>query len=151
MKKKRSARLSVVLDLEVRKKKEADTFLANQVTKVESDKLQLAQLENYLDEYQQQYKVTCQQGISIGQLTSYQSFMNKISTVIEQHKVAMKYNQEQLVGVRNYWIKVNARHNAVGGLIDTIKGKEQLVEDKALQKLIDEVSQLNSNKKTPLF
>jgi len=58
MKKKRSARLSVVLDLEVRKKKEADTFLANQVTKVESDKLQLAQLENYLDEYQQQYKVT---------------------------------------------------------------------------------------------
>jgi flagellar FliJ protein len=151
MKKKRSARLSVVLDLEVRKKKEADKFLANQVKKVESDKLQLQQLENYLNEYQEQYKVDCKNGISIAHLTSYQAFMNKISTVIEQHKAAMKYNQEQLVGVRMYWSKVHARHNAVDGLIEKIKIKEQQVEDKSLQKMIDEISQLNLSKKSPLF
>ena len=151
MKKKRSARLSIVLDLEERKKKQADKFLSDHVKRVENDKSQLIQLENYLEEYQEQYKITCKQGISIQNLTSYQSFMSKIGTVIAQHKEAMKVNLEQLAGVRQYWIKVYARHNAVDSLIGRIKVKEQDVEDKMLQKLIDESSQLNASRKTDKF
>jgi len=151
VKKKRSARLSVVLDLEERKKKQADKFLSDHVKRVENDKSQLIQLENYLKEYQEQYKVTCKQGVSVQNLLSYQAFMAKIGTVIAQHKESMKVNEEQLAGVRQYWIKVYARHNAVDSLIGRIKVKERDAEDKTLQKLIDEASQLNASRKTNKF
>jgi flagellar FliJ protein len=146
MKKKRSARLSIVADLEERKRKQADKFLADHVARVENDKVQLVQLENYLAEYQQQYKTTCAQGISVQNLMSYQAFMVKIGNVIEQHKVSMKHNQEQLAGVRVYWSKVCARQNAVDSLIVKVKNKEQQAADKALQQLIDEASQLRFTK-----
>ncbi|MFT5706893.1 MAG: flagellar FliJ protein [Oceanospirillaceae bacterium] len=147
MKKKRSSRLSVVMDLEDRKKQQADKFLADHIKRVENDKIQLVQLETYLSEYQAQYQVTCKQGITVAQLTSYQAFMNKIGTVIDQHKAAMKVNTEQLAGVRQYWMKVYARRNAVDSLIHKVKNTEQQQEDKSLQKLIDETSQLNITKK----
>ncbi len=144
MKKKRSARLSVVMDLEDRKKKQADKFLADHIQRVENDKVQLKQLEDYLAEYQAQYQETCKQGISIQSLTTYQAFMAKVGNVIDQHKNAMKYNVEQLAGVRQYWMKVYARRNAVGSLIGKIKADEQASDDKALQKLIDEASTLKA-------
>ncbi|MEH6442310.1 MAG: flagellar export protein FliJ [Oceanospirillaceae bacterium] len=147
MKRKRSARLSVVMDLEDRKKQQADKFLADHIKRVENDKAQLVQLETYLSEYQAQYQVTCKQGITIQQLTSYQAFMTKIGNVIDQHRKAMVVNAEQLAGVRQYWMKVYARRNAVDSLIAKVKNTEQQQEDKALQKLIDEASQLNITKK----
>lgn len=143
MKKKRSERLSVVMDLEERKKKQADKFLADHIQRVENDKVQLKQLEDYLAEYQAEYQKTCTQGISVQSLTTYQAFMAKVSNVIEQHKKSMQYNVEQLAGVRQYWMKIYARKNAVGSLIDKIKSDEQAADDKALQKLIDEASTLN--------
>ena len=151
MKKKRSARLSIVLDLEERKKKQADKFLSDHVKRVENDKSQLLQLETYLNEYQEQYRITSKQGISVQNLISYQAFMTKIGNVIEQHKESMKVNEQQLFGVRQFWIKVHARYNAVGSLIGKNKAKESDAEDKALQKLIDETSQLNASRKSEKF
>jgi flagellar FliJ protein len=144
MKKKRSARLSVVLDLEERKKKQADKFLADHIKRVENDKLQLVQLETYLTEYQQQYQVTCQQGISVQSLNSYQAFMLKIGNVIEEHKKSMKINEEQLTNVRVFWTKTYARYNAVDSLISNIKKKEDQADEKIVQKMIDETSSQNS-------
>lgn len=141
--KKRSARLGVVLTLEEKKKREADQFLAEHVKRVENDKHQLVQLENYLVEYQNQYQKTCLEGITIQNLNSYQGFLAKIGTVIGQHKAAMEVNKQQLEEVRQYWIKVYGRYKAVGTLIDKVKTEELQEEDKALQKLIDESSQLS--------
>lgn len=146
MKKKRSVRLGVVLELEDRKKKQADKFLADHIKRVENDKVQLVQLETYLTEYQQQYQLTCQQGISVQSLNSYQAFMLKVSNVIEEHKKSMKINEEQLANVRVFWSKTYARYNAVDSLISNIKKKEELADEKAVQKMIDETSMQNSTR-----
>ena len=146
MKKKRSARLSIVADLEQRKRKEADKFLAEHVKRVENDKTQLIQLENYLREYQAEYKQTCAKGISVQNLMSYQSFMVKVGNVIEQHKVSMEVNKQQLIEVKKYWSRVCARQNAIDSLIVNLKKKEQYSADKALQNLIDEASLRNFSK-----
>ncbi len=130
------------MDVEERKKKEADKFLADHIKRVENDKIQLAQLENYLTEYQAEYQVNCKKGISVQQLTSYQAFMIKIGKVIQQHKESMKINIEQLAGVRVYWSKIYARRNAIGSLISKIKNQELEAEEKSLQKMIDEASLL---------
>jgi flagellar FliJ protein len=139
------------MDLEDRKKQQADKFLADHIQRVENDKVQLKQLENYLAEYQAQYQETCKHGISVQTLTTYQAFMAKVSNVIDQHKNSMKYNIEQLAGVRQYWMKIYARRNAVGSLIGKIKADEQAADDKALQKLIDEASTLSVSRKKTNF
>ncbi|MGB1239232.1 MAG: flagellar export protein FliJ [Pseudomonadales bacterium] len=141
MKKPRSKRMKVVLDLEARKKQQADQFLAQHVQRVQTDQVQLQQLESYLDEYQRQYQQACSQGISIQSMTTYQAFLAKVSSAIVQHKAAMKVNQQHLEKVREFWTKTYARHKAVGSLVDKFKEEELAAADKATQKMIDEASQ----------
>ncbi len=141
--KKRSSRLKVVLDLAERRKKDAEKFLGEQLQRVENDKLQLAQLESYLSEYQQQYLDALAAGQTPFVLQNFQAFMNKISVAIEQHKRSMQTNKNQLEQVRRYWAQMNGKFKAVDSLVEKAKGEEMAAQDKALQKLLDERSQLN--------
>lgn len=141
--KKRSSRLKVVLDLAEKRKKDAERFLAEHIQRVESDKQQLLQLEQYLSEYQQSYRQASSQGLSVDQLLNYQAFMNKISAAIEQHKKSMLMNQKQLAHVKQYWAQMHGKHKAIDSLILNALDAEAKVVDKALQKQLDERSQLN--------
>ena len=141
--KKRSNRLKVVLDLAEKRKKDAEKFLGEQLQRVENDKFQLAQLETYLTEYQQQYSVALQSGQSPYALQNFQAFMHKISAAIEQHKRSMQTNKNQLEQVRRYWAQMNGKFKAVDSLVEKAKDEELAAEDKALQKQLDERSQLN--------
>lgn len=141
--KKRSSRLKVVLDLAEKRKKDAERFLAEHIQRVEADKQQLLQLEQYLSEYQQSYRQASSQGLSVDQLLNYQAFMNKISVAIEQHKKSMVMNQKQLEHVKQYWAQMHGKHKAIDSLILNALDAEARVVDKALQKQLDERSQLN--------
>lgn len=141
MTQKRSKRLQVVLDLAERRKKDAERFLAEHLQRVEKDKQQLAQLEQYLTEYQRQYQAALQQGLGIGTLQNYQGFMQKIVATINQHKKAMQVNLDQLAQVRAYWSQLSGRHKALDGLVEQAARDEQQAEDKALQKQLDERAQ----------
>lgn len=141
MTQKRSKRLQVVLDLAERRKKDAERFLAEHLQRVEKDKQQLAQLEQYLTEYQRQYQAALQQGLGIGTLQNYQGFMQKIVSTINQHKKAMQVNLDQLAQVRAYWSQLSGRHKALDGLVEQAARDEQQAEDKALQKQLDERAQ----------
>lgn len=141
MSQKRSKRLQVVLDLAERRKKDAERFLAEHLQRVEKDKQQLAQLEQYLTEYQRQYQAALQQGLGIGTLQNYQGFMQKIVATINQHKKAMQVNLDQLAQVRAYWSQLSGRHKALDGLVEQAARDEQQAEDKALQKQLDERAQ----------
>jgi flagellar FliJ protein len=139
--KKRSERLALVADLAERRKKEAEKFLADQIKRVESDAVQLSQLEQYLTEYQGLYQQAMLQGMMGPQIMNYQAFMTKIADTIEQHKKAMKVNQEQLVQVKRYWAQMHGRHSALESLADKALDAEHQKADKALQKQMDERSQ----------
>lgn len=141
MTQKRSKRLQVVLDLAERRKKDAERFLAEHLQRVEKDKQQLAQLEQYLIEYQRQYQAALQQGLDIGTLQNYQGFMQKIVATINQHKKAMQVNRDQLAQVRAYWVQLSGRHKALDTLVDQAVLDEQKAADKALQKQLDERAQ----------
>lgn len=146
--KKRSSRLKVVLDLAEKRKKDAERFLAEHIQRVESDKQQLLQLEQYLSEYQQSYRQASAQGLSVGDMLNYQAFMNKISTAIEQHKKSMLMNQKQLAHVKQYWAQMHGKYKAIDSLIIKAIDTEAKVIDKALQKQLDERSQFTKNNYT---
>lgn len=115
--------------------------MAEHLQRVEKDKQQLAQLEQYLTEYQRQYQAALQQGLGIGTLQNYQGFMQKIVATINQHKKAMQVNLDQLAQVRAYWSQLSGRHKALDGLVEQAARDEQQAEDKALQKQLDERAQ----------
>lgn len=141
--KKRSSRLKVVLDLAENRKKDAERFLAEHIQRVESDKQQLLQLQQYLSEYQQAYRQASEQGFSIDKLLNYQAFMNKIAAAIEQHKKSMQLNQKQLAHVKQYWAQMHGKYKAIDSLVVKAIDAESKIIDKALQKQLDERSQLN--------
>lgn len=141
--KKRSSRLKVVLDLAEKRKKDAERFLAEHMQRVESDKQQLLQLQQYLSEYQQAYRQASEQGFAIDKLLNYQAFMNKIAAAIEQHKKSMQLNQKQLAHVKQYWAQMHGKYKAIDSLVVKAIDAESKIIDKALQKQLDERSQLN--------
>ena len=141
--KKRSGRLKVVLDLSEKRKKDAERFLAEHIQRVETDKGQLMQLEQYLAEYQQTFRQATEQGLTINQMQNYQAFMNKIAIAIEQHKKSMELNQNQLKHVKQYWAQMHGKFKAIDSLVDKALDDERKVIDKALQKQLDERSQLS--------
>lgn len=141
--KKRSGRLKVVLDLAEKRKKDAERFLAEHMQRVEADKQQLLQLEQYLTEYQQAYRQASVQGLSVDKMLNYQAFMSKISAAIEQHKKSMIMNEKQLAHVKQYWAQMHGKYKAIDSLIVKALDSEAKVLDKALQKQLDERSQLN--------
>lgn len=136
--KKRSQRLKVVLDLADRRKRDAEKYLAEHVQRVENDKVQLLQLEQYLNQYEVEFAAVVRRGASIEQVQNYQAFIAKISATIAKHKKAMEINKEQLEQVRQYWNKLYATHSAMGSLVDKAVDKEQKEMDKALQKSLDD-------------
>jgi flagellar FliJ protein len=140
---KRSGRLKVVLDLADKRKKDAERFLAEHIQRVETDKGQLVQLEQYLAEYQQTFRQATEQGLTINQMQNYQAFMNKIAIAIEQHKKSMILNQNQLEHVKQYWAQMHGKFKAIDSLVDKAIDDEKKVADKALQNQLDERSQLS--------
>jgi flagellar FliJ protein len=139
--KKRSQRLQLVTDLAEKRKQEAERFLGEQLKRVELDKTQLQQLEQYLAEYQNQYVTALRSGMNGAEIANYQAFMTKISETIEQHKKTMKANEEQLVRVKQFWSQTYGRHRALEGLTDKARDQEAAEAEKALQKSLDERSQ----------
>lgn len=138
---KRSERLKVVLAVAERKRKEADRFLADAQKRVSQGEAGIAQLQRYLQEYQQQFTASGQQGLSISALHTQQAFMHKINNTIYEQQHALEQAREQLQQVRAYWQQVYARQKGIERLIRKAREEEQQLLERKLQQDIDERSQ----------
>ena len=138
---RRSERLQVVLTLAERKRKEADRFLADAQRRVSQGETGIRQLQNYLQEYRQQYTASGHQGLTIGELQMQQAFMQKINTTIFQQEQALQQAREQLHQVQAYWQQTYARQKGIERLIQKAKSEERQVQEYRQQKEMDEYSQ----------
>jgi flagellar FliJ protein len=138
---KRSERLKVVLAVAERKRKEADRFLADAQRRVSQGEDGIAQLQRYLQEYQQQFTASGQQGLSIGALHTQQAFMHKINNTICEQQQALEQARQQLQQIRAYWQQVYARQKGIERLIRKAREEEQQLLERKLQRDIDERSQ----------
>jgi flagellar FliJ protein len=138
---KRSKRLQIVLDLAEKKKKQADQFLAASRQRVEQDQLTMQQLQQYMSEYHDNYLGVNAEGCSGAQLHAQQAFMQKIKDAQDTQKQAMEQNRKELEVVEQHWKQAYARLQGISKLTDKVKKQEQLDQEKALQKQLDERSQ----------
>jgi flagellar FliJ protein len=140
--KKRSKRLQIVLDLAEQKKKQADQFLAASRQRVEQDQRTMAQLEQYMAEYQQGYLGVNAEGCSGAQLHAQQAFMQKIQDAQDTQVKAMAQNRQELEVVEQHWKTAYAKFKGMQKLTDKAVDMERSEEEKSLQKQLDERSQL---------
>jgi len=138
---RRSERLQVVLAVAQRRRKEADRFLAEARQRVSQGEAGIRQLQNYLKEYQQQFTASGQQGLKPGALQTQQAFMQKISTTIREQERALQQAREQLQQVQAYWQQTYAREKGIEKLIFKVRHEEQQVQERQLQRELDERSQ----------
>lgn len=138
---KRSKRLQLVLDLAEKKKQQADQFLAASRQRVEQDKRTLAQLEQYMSEYQQSYLGQNAEGYTGAQLHAQQAFMQKIQDAQDTQKQAMEQNRRELEVVEQHWKQTYAKYKGIEKLTGKVRQSEELEQEKALQKQLDERSQ----------
>lgn len=143
---KRSKRLQVVLELAERKKQQADQFLAASRKRVEQDRQTMQQLDQYMTEYHQNYLGANAEGCSGAQLHAQQAFMQKIKDAQVTQKKAMEQNLKELEVVEKHWKDAYARVQGMQKLSDNARKAEELAEEKALQKMLDERAQINSFK-----
>ena len=145
---KRSKRLQLVLDLAEKKKKQADQFLAASRQRVEQDQKTMQQLDQYVSEYQQNYLGAHAEGCTGAQLHTQQAFLQKIQDAKGAQLKAMEQNRKELAVVEQHWKAAYAKLQGLQKLTDKAVETERLEEEKALQKQLDERSQLT---KTPYF
>ncbi len=101
----------------------------------------LADLENYLQGYQQQWMSEGQRGVSGQWLMNYQRFLSQLDVAIAQQQQAVNWHRNNLDKVREVWQQRYARLEGLRKLVQRYLDEARLAEDKREQKLLDELSQ----------
>jgi flagellar FliJ protein len=137
----RAVRLAPVVDMAEKAEREAAMQMGkaqNQLRVVES---KLADLEGYLQGYQQQWISEGKQGVSGQWLVNYQRFLAQLDTVIAQQRQTVLWHRTNLDKLREAWQQRYARLEGLRRLVQRYIDEARQAEDKREQKLLDELAQ----------
>ncbi|UQY34350.1 flagella biosynthesis chaperone FliJ [Pseudomonas fulva] len=137
----RAARLAPVVDMAEKAEREAALQLGRAQGLLGQAQNKLADLENYLQGYQQQWMSEGQRGVSGQWLMNYQRFLSQLDVAIAQQQQAVNWHRNNLDKVREVWQQRYARLEGLRKLVQRYLDEARLAEDKREQKLLDELSQ----------
>jgi len=143
MSKQRIKRLQFILDM-AKKQEQADLQSWGQLQQqLAAEQQKVEQLQGYLGEYQQ--NLTSQPGgasgmISGGQVQNLISFINQLKSAIDQQNMQMNLIQQRVDQARDVYLKSRAKVEALQKLINKRQEQISVVEEKQLQKLMDEAA-----------
>ncbi|OLU34264.1 flagellar protein FliJ [Pseudomonas sp. PA15(2017)] len=137
----RAARLAPVVDMAEKAEREAALQLGRAQGLLGQAQNKLADLEKYLQGYQQQWISEGQRGVSGQWLMNYQRFLSQLDVAIAQQQQAVNWHRNNLDKVREVWQQRYARLEGLRKLVQRYLDEARLAEDKREQKLLDELSQ----------
>ncbi len=111
---------------------------------------QLDALNNYRLEYMQQMSQKVGSNVSASQYHQFHRFVGQIDQAVGQQVEAVKQAEQQQGYRQQYWMEKQQKRKAVEMLLEKKAVKQQVVEAKSEQKLIDEfaIQQFFRNKKS---
>jgi flagellar FliJ protein len=130
---KKSQRLKVIVDLNAKNEKKALQELGIAQTKKGELEKQLENLEQYRQEYKDQYQGISEAGVNIGKLLEFRSFISKLDKVIEDQEKANEAMESQLIIVRQSWERQHQKTKSLQKVCDSAKAEEVKLEDKREQ------------------
>ena len=136
----RSQRLQTVLSLEKRKEQEALERMGEARDQAEAHREQVANLEQYQQEYRNQIRASQQGVVPVARLQAWQAFIGQLDQVIAQQEKQLQ-QAEQLFGARRQeWLQAWERRRGMEKYIETCRQQEQREQDLREQKLADEAA-----------
>lgn len=123
---------------------------ANSIINRETNKLK--QLENYQDEYIEDYRniPNSKPQMSITDLKRHKNFVNNLSSVIGDQRVSLKQKRKILENKKNDWVMFHSRYKALKKytkkIEDKIEKEKLLAEQKETDTLVNDMAFYIKNK-----
>lgn len=138
---KRAQRLLPVIDMAQTAEQEAAGKLRQYKAALQQAQQQLQSLEQYRDDYQQQWINKGQVGVSGQWLMNYQRFLSQLEVAIEQQQKSLAWHENNVRSSQAVWQQTYARLEGLRKLVQRYRDEAQKAADKQEQKLLDEMAQ----------
>ena len=138
---KRAQRLLPVIEMAQTAEQEAAGKLRQYKTALQQAQQQLQSLEQYRDDYQQQWINKGQVGVSGQWLMNYQRFLSQLEVAIEQQQKSLVWHENNVRSSPAVWQQTYARLEGLRKLVQRYREEAQKTADKQEQKLLDEMAQ----------
>ncbi len=138
---KRAQRLLPVIEMAQTAEQEAAGKLRQYKTALQQAQQQLQSLEQYRDDYQQQWINKGQVGVSGQWLMNYQRFLSQLEVAIEQQQKSLVWHENNVRSSQAVWQQTYARLEGLRKLVQRYREEAQKAADKQEQKLLDEMAQ----------
>lgn len=139
--KRRVQRLLPVIDMAKNEEREAAGKLAHYQSALQQAQQQLENLQQYRDDYQQQWIDKGQTGVSGQWLMNYQRFLAQLEVAVEQQNKSLAWHEHNLSQARTVWQQAYARVEGLRKLVQRYRDDAQKSADKQEQKMLDEMAQ----------
>ena len=137
---KKAKRLAPVIEMAEQTEQEAAGKLAKLQQQLLQAEQQLAGLEQYRNDYQQQWITRGQTGVTGEWLMNYQRFLSQLETAIEQQRNSVQWHQRNAEKAREQWQKAYTRLEGLKKLVQRYQDQARHIADRQEQKDMDEMA-----------
>lgn len=137
---KRAKRLAPVVDMAEQTEREAASKLAKLQKQLQQAEQQLAGLEQYRTDYQQQWINRGQQGVTGEWLMNYQRFLSQLETAISQQRNSVQWHAGNVDKAREQWRQAYARLEGLKKLVQRYHEQARQQAERQEQKAMDEMA-----------
>jgi flagellar FliJ protein len=137
---KKAKRLAPVIELAEQTEQEAAGKLAKLQQQLLQAEQQLAGLEQYRNDYQQQWITRGQTGVTGEWLMNYQRFLSQLETAIEQQRNSVQWHQRNAEKARAQWQQAYTRLEGLKKLVQRYHDQARHIADRQEQKDMDEMA-----------
>jgi len=134
----RARRLQVVLDLTEREEQEALRVWGEIQQKLNDEKMQRQQLQEYTQEYQQKISAPATTAVSAGIIHNALGFMAQIETALQRQNEQIRLLQGRAEKAQESYLILHGKVKALTELIERLEQEAQQLDDKDAQKQADE-------------
>lgn len=138
---KRAQRLMPVVDMAQAAEREATAKLSKYQNALQQAQQQLQNLQQYRDDYQQQWIDKGQSGVSGQWLMNYQRFLSQLEVAIAQQQKSLAWHENNVRLSQTAWQQAYARLEGLRKLVQRYREEAKKFADKQEQKLLDEMAQ----------
>lgn len=137
---RRSQRLQVVLDLELRREDAALEVMARTRESWERESERLRELESYHQEYQDQLRSASRSRISAVQLQGWQHFISRLALAMTHQQNRVAESLKVFEDSREKWREIHERRRGMERYIGECRDQERRADERLEQKQSDEAA-----------
>lgn len=135
---KKSVRLRPVRDIKQQQERLEARKLADLQQQLQQARLQLEELQGYLNEYFQNLAQHRQQVQQASQLALYQAFVTRLEQAILYQRQVIRQREMAVQAQTRKWVAASERLRIMDDLIARARHEEELEADKKEQKILDD-------------